>query len=371
MKILLMGVRRRSLIDFRGSLIRDMVAAGHTVVGCTPGEDPIVENILAGWRVAYCSIDLDRTGLNPFKELRSLITIVKLFRRLRPDVVLSYSVKPNIYGALAARITGVSKAFQMIEGLGYAFTNEDSFRRSILRRLLILLLRFSLKDLSGIFVLNPDDRADLVTLKIVENERILISIDGIGIDLNDFPLRAIVPGALSFLLVARLTYDKGILDYVEAARKLKPRYPRVRFCLLGPLDSGPARVAESEIGAWQHEGVIEYLGVTNDVRPFLQDSTVFVLPSFYREGLPRSILEAMATGRAVVTTDVPGCRETMVPERMASWCPRAHLQPWQKRWSDSFVTRIWRSRWADAAARLLRTDSTLGRSTRSCCELWA
>jgi glycosyltransferase involved in cell wall biosynthesis len=302
-----------SLINFRGQLIADMVDAGHEVIAAAPGRQPEVAARLAERGARYLPAPIQRTGLNPLFDAWSIARLGALMRQLRPELLFSYTHKPVIYGSLAAQLARVPQVFSMITGLGYAFAEGRQLGRCALRAVTTRLYRTSLRSASGVFFQNPDDLAEFQRRAIVGARHRLIRVNGSGVDVDHFSQVPLPAGPPSFLLIARLLRDKGIGEYVEAARRLRARHPAARFRLLGPADSNPGAIAPAELERWGAEGVIDYLGETADVRPFLADSTVYVLPSAYREGTPRTVLEAMACGRAVITTDAPGCRETVTP----------------------------------------------------------
>jgi glycosyltransferase involved in cell wall biosynthesis len=265
--------------------------------------------------VSYRAIRLDRTGINPFSDVASFVGFLSLFRETKPDIVLNYTIKPVIYATLAARISGIRSVFSTITGLGYVFTGR-SLRHRLLQKLVSSVYRTALSACKGIFFLNADDFALFKELNLLVTPGKAVLINGEGIDLErynpyDFSTGRADPAQPVFLMIARVIRDKGILEYLEAARILKKKYAGAVFRLVGPFDSNPTAISAEEIQSWQQDGVIEYCGETADVRPFIAGSTVFVLPS-YREGLPRTVIEAMAMGRPVVTTDAPGCRETVI-----------------------------------------------------------
>jgi glycosyltransferase involved in cell wall biosynthesis len=309
-RVVVIGGFAPSLIRFRGDLIAAMARAGHEVIGCAPGEDPEVAKALQARGARYLPVAFDRSGINPIADLSSLLGLRRLLRELRPDVVLAYTAKAVIYGAGAAQLAGVPRVFAMITGLGYAFIEGRELKRRILRQVTTRLYRASLAGCEAILFQNQDDLDDFRRAGIVAAGKKLIKVDGSGVDTAHFAFAPVVPEPPTFLLIARLLRDKGIVEYVEAARRLRAEHPRARFRLLGPLDPNPAGLTADLVERWHAEGVIDYLGEAKDVRPHLRDCTVYVLPS-YREGMPRTVLEAMATGRAIVTTDVPGCRATV------------------------------------------------------------
>lgn len=314
MRVVVLGSYTPSLLNFRGPLIGAMVAAGHEVTGCAPlepGSDGrAVAEGLAALGARFQPVPLQRTGLNPLADAGSVLALARLFRRLRPDVLLAYTAKPVIYGAMAARLAGVPRVFAMIEGLGYAFTEGTELRRRLLRGVLGRLYRLALGLSDAVFFLNEDDRALFRERGILGPGTPSLRIDGTGIDLGHYAAAPPPAGPPSFLMIARLVRDKGVLEYVEAARLLRRRAPEARVRLLGPLDGNLSAIGPEAVARWQDEGAVDYLGETGDVRPYLRDCSVYVLPS-YREGMPRTILEAMAVGRPVVTTTAAGCRDTV------------------------------------------------------------
>lgn len=308
MKIVIVSHYAPSLINFRGELIKALAAAGHRVI--TLGPEAGFESELAAIGAEYRQIPLQRTGTNPAKDMSTVYALTKLFKKINPDIVLSYAIKPVIYGSLAASLAGISNIYSMITGLGYVFTGEST-KQKILFRLIYPIYKSALSKNKIVFFQNPDDLKLFRDLKLVSSKGRQIIINGSGVDISHFAYSPPPTEPISFLLMARLIWDKGIGEYVEAARNLKSRYPKVSFKLLGPFDSNPTAIKSTDVERWEKEGIIEYLGETRDVRPYLANSSVFVLPSFYREGTPRSVLEAMSMGRPIVTTDAPGCRETV------------------------------------------------------------
>lgn len=309
-KVMLVGNVVQSLVNFRGSLLHAMVELGHEVVAVAPEEDPHYEEELSRLGVKYRKVPLDRAGFNPASDLRFMFALRRLMIEERPDVFLGYTIKPVIYGNLAARVARVPTRGALITGLGYAF-GEDGLKQRLVGIVVSVLYAFALAGARVVFFQNPDDRGELIRRRLVGPSQAIV-VAGSGVDLDRFTSSATPPPPPIFLLIARLIREKGIEQFVAAARVLKDRHPEARFQLLGPLDTNPTAVSQAWIEEQQSAGVIEYLGVTDDVRPLLHAASVFVLPSYYREGTPRTALEALATGRPIVTTDAPGCRETVV-----------------------------------------------------------
>lgn len=255
---------------------------------------------------------LSRTGMNPLRDILSVLRLMALLRRLKVDVSLAYFIKPVIFGNVAAFFARVPRRFCMIEGLGYVFTppgGHEPATRKILRMLVSLLYKLSLKHAHRVFLLNEDDIAEMVNRGLVRHAQV-VKLNGIGVDLTQWMPTTAVSQPITFLLAARLLREKGILEYAEAARIVKVKYPATRFILLGGVDPNPGSLNALEVSEWVTESLMEWPGHV-PVKNWLAQTSIFVLPS-YREGVPRSTQEAMAMGRAVITTDAPGCRETVV-----------------------------------------------------------
>ncbi|MBY2928769.1 glycosyltransferase family 4 protein [Sphingomonadales bacterium 56] len=309
MKIIVIASLAYSLINFRGRLIAAMIGNGHEVVVCAPGRDPEIEEKLAAMGATYLPMPMARAGMNPFADLGTLIWLIRCFRDNRPDAVLAYTQKPIIYGGIASRFFPSIRFYAMVSGLGHVFSDGESRLLPHVRRIVSILYRQALGKAKAVFVFNSDDRGEMMRHKILRRTNRVIQVPGSGVDLSHYAQAPVPPGPPVFLMIARLLRNKGLIEYVEAARIVRARFPDARLQLLGPLDENPAAVSRETVAQWQDEGVIEYLGETRDVRPYLEQASIFVLPSWYREGLPRTILEAMAVGRGVITTDMPGCRE--------------------------------------------------------------
>ena len=307
-RLLVLGSLAESLTHFRGPLLREAIARGHEVIGCAPHAPEAVRRELQAMGVAYRHVSLARAGMNPLQDARTLLSLIALMKETKPDLFLGYTIKPVVYGSLAARIAGVPKIFSMVEGLGYAFSGDGAKRR-LLASVAKRLYRSALRCNERVFFLNTDDVRKFNELGLVAHPDQAVLLNGIGVDLKKFSVKNF-PAEFSFLMIARLLRDKGIVEYVDAARLVKRRYPQVKFRLVGGLDENPSAISKRQLSAWVDEGVIEYLGELADVRPAIADSSVYVLPS-YREGRPVTVMEAMAMGRPVISTDVPGCRETV------------------------------------------------------------
>jgi glycosyltransferase involved in cell wall biosynthesis len=277
---------------------------------------------------------LSRTGLNAIQDAWASYKLSRIIRELRPDVVLSYYIKPVIFGTFAASLARVPHRVAMIEGLGSVFTASDrteSMPSKLLRMGVTRLYKTALGYAHRVVFLNPDDRREFVDKGIVQSGKSSV-LGGIGVDLSEWPFAESVVDPLTFVFVGRLLKSKGLLEFVEAARNVKTKSPAAQFVILGDADTKLDSLSRNDISQWVSEGAVSWPGHV-DVRPWLARASVFVLPS-YREGVPRSTQEAMAMGRPVITTDVPGCRETveegvngfLVPVRNAQALAQAMLR---------------------------------------------
>lgn len=312
-KVMVLGSFAESLTRFRGSLIAELVARGYEVVACAPEADATTREQLASLGARYVDLAMQRTGLNPIADLGLLLRLRRLLRQERPDVLFCYTIKPVVYGALAARLVGGIRVTPMITGLGYAFMEGGGLVRRLIGGVARNLYRLALKRAHCIYFQNPDDLAEFRALGLLGADARVQLVPGSGVDIGEYA-QVPVPEAPVFLLVSRLVKDKGVREYVEAARIVRTQYPEARFQIAGWIDENPSAIRQDELDAWVREGVVEFLGKLADVRSALKECAVYVLPS-YREGTPRSVLEALAVGRAVVTTDAPGCRETVVAQQ--------------------------------------------------------
>lgn len=314
MKFLLIAGFADSLIAFRKPLIEALLNKGLTVHVAAPEltANTAVMAKLNKLGVIAHDIPMQRAGMNPMADLRALVALWQLMRQIKPQYVLGYTIKPVIYGSLAAWLTGVPQRFSLITGLGFAFIGEEDGQRSKVRTLVQGLYRTALKRSHKVFFQNPDDQALFKQLNILAPNAKSTVVNGSGVDVAQFNV-APLPNtpAPRFLLIGRLLGDKGVREYVQAAKLVKQQYPDAQFDLVGWIDANPNTITQPELDQWIQAGTINFLGRLSDVRPAIENCSVYVLPS-YREGTPRTVLEAMAMGRAVITTDAPGCRETVI-----------------------------------------------------------
>lgn len=309
-KIIFIASYAESLLTFRLQLMQEFVKSGAEVLALAPAETEI-ELALAQHGIRFQSIALARNGTNPLTDLKLLLELHHIFKTERPERIFSYTLKPMIYASLAARWAGVSSIYALVTGAGYIFTAPTGLKNRIISAVARRLLRHALGYTTKIFFQNPDNRALFIQHNIIASTHATAIVNGSGVDCQVFA-PAPYPDDISFLMVARLLRDKGVAEYATAARKLRQHFPHIQCKLVGWIDSNPNAITEAELTQWINAGDIVYLGkldLTN-VKAELAQASVYVLPS-YHEGIPRTVLEAMAMARPVITTNAPGCRETV------------------------------------------------------------
>lgn len=311
MHLFLIGPDWQITARFRTELVRDVVAAGWRVTIAAGGEPAGDADGFRAMGVTCLALPSRRNRIDPLEDLAMVREVARQGNRLKPDAVLAFTVKPVTFGLIGAAIARVPVRAAMITGAGYALMDGTEFKRRIVRLFVSLLYRASLGISHRVIFQNDDDLADFERLGLIGQNLSRTRINGSGVDLDRFALAPLPLGRMTFVMVARLLVEKGVREFVNAARQVRACNPETRFVLVGPMDTNPTAITELEVNEWVAEGVVEYCGAQADVRPFLRDAHVFVLPS-YREGTPRSALEALATGRPVLTVDVPGCREVVV-----------------------------------------------------------
>lgn len=307
MRIVILANTAWYLHNFRLNLITALKNAGHQVVSISPTDDYVSHLEIAG--VDHREWRLTGAGVNPIEEAWAVFRLYILLRREKPDVVLLYTPKGNIYGAFAAKMAG-AKTVHNVSGLGCVFID-----RSILARAVKYLYRLTFRWASHSFFQNEEDMAMFLEEGITDREK-AERLPGSGVDLRRFVAsgdkNANGSEATVFLLVARMLWDKGVGEFVAAARQIKQRYPQTKFQLLGFVGiDNPSAIPREIIASWEDEGIVEYLGTTNDVARVIRGADCVVLPSYYREGVPRTLLEAASMGKPLITTDAPGCRDTV------------------------------------------------------------
>jgi glycosyltransferase involved in cell wall biosynthesis len=322
-KITIIGNNADGILRFRGPLIQDLISRGHHIILYFPYEKKYIDQI-EELRLLCQSIrflPLKRSGLDPIYDLVSLITIIKYLLIDRPDVVISYSIKPSIYGSIAAKLANIPKIISVITGLGYSFYNNN-LKQRVINVIVRTLLKISLKFCNKVIFFNNDDRIYFIRSNIINIERSFV-INGSGVIINTGPNQQggktnkkvfyfldpfLKP--ITFLMAARFLKEKGIYEYLSACKYLKQKYNNIRFYLAGKPDDNPSSLSLNVVREIASSSRVDLLGYI-DLSEIMKEVSVYVLPS-YREGLSRSILEAMAMGRPIITTDAPGCKETVI-----------------------------------------------------------
>lgn len=318
MKFLIIASYPGSIIKFRGSLMEAIQDRSLEIHIAAPELDSHPEDIKILKSLGYTlhDIPLQRTGTNPLKDAATLSSLYLLMKKVKPSHVMGYTVKPVIYGTLAASAANVPNCYALITGLGYAFQQvEETGNRSKLQKLIHGLYKQALSKTSKVFFQNPDDLNLFRQLKLISPNTPTAVVNGSGVDTSEYDVAPLpvsernIP-ELRFLLIARLLGDKGVREYAQSAKYIKAKYPQTQFDLVGWIDDNPDSIEQQELDNWIKDGTINFWGKLADVRPAIAASSIYVLPS-YREGTPRTVLEAMAMGRPIITTDAPGCRETV------------------------------------------------------------
>lgn len=302
MKILLICPTSNQIITFRKALIEKFQSEGFEVF--TIAFDEENRDIIENRAIKHFCVHGANRSLNPLKILSLKNNYAKIIEQVKPDIVFTFMLKPNIFGVRAAKKCGIKKIFSMVEGAGDVFIN-NGLKWKAIRSVVCKMYRKSFKSANKVFFLNNDDKEEFVGRKLVKPEQCEV-IPGIGVDTEYFAYKPI-KNYRTFLMIARMLKTKGVIEYCKAARIVKQKYPDAVFNYLG----AEGNIKISNIQEYINDGSINYLGTTKDVRPYLEDCAVYVLPS-YREGMPVSIMEAEAVGRAIVSTNVQGCKHTVI-----------------------------------------------------------
>lgn len=305
MKFILISPKNRTVYNFRGDLIKEIISKGYEVIVTGPNRDGLDKIEELG--VRFVHIPLNKTGLNIIGDIRYVLSLMQLFRKEKPDVTLGYTIKPVIYGAIAAKLAGVNKINSMVTGAGYVFTAK-TLKAKIIKFLVSILYRIGFKCADTVIFQNSDDLKEFTGLGLVSEDKCKI-VNGSGVNMDKFQPSEF-PKTLTFFMLSRVMYSKGVREYLQAAKIVKEKYPEIKFMLLGAVENIQDSLSMDDLKPYIKDEIIDYFGETNDVSAYYKQTSVYVLPS-YREGTPRTVLEAMAMGRPIITTNAPGCRETV------------------------------------------------------------
>lgn len=307
-KIVVLSSHTPSLFWFRTDMMKEFVSRGCQVFALGNEEESKWANKFAENGITYQQIVVNRNGLNPLQDRKTLQSVKEKLKAIMPDKVFTYQAKTVIYGTMAANSLGITEVYPLIAGLGSLFLS-DSIKTRIVRTGLMMLYKRAMRRCPAVFFQNKDDEEFFRKSGVIKKQKVVL-IHGSGVNIEMFQVLPLPPKP-AFLFIGRLIRDKGINEYLEACKQVKHDYPDIRCLLVGPYDTNPSALKPEELKSYIDDGTIEYFGEQSDVRPFIAQCSVFVLPS-YREGTPKTNLEAMACGRAVITTDAPGCKETVI-----------------------------------------------------------
>ena len=308
MKISVVSSHTLSLFWFRIDMMKEFIERGHSVIALGPEPEKEWKSKFTENNIEYRQIYVERNSVNPFKDVRTLKELYSFMKEEKPDKVFVYHAKTLVYGSLAARVSGIKEVYPLIAGLGSIFRGTG-VKNKIFKTIMKAEYRAACKSSKKVFFQNIDDKNEFINNGIVKEEQIVI-INGSGVNLEKFKPQPL-PAAPAFLFMGRLIRDKGVVEYLRACKQIKNKYPKVSCLLVGPFDSNPSAIKPEELKPYIDKGIVEYFGEQCDVRPFIAQCSTFILPS-YHEGTPKTVLEAMAMGRSIITSDAPGCRETVI-----------------------------------------------------------
>lgn len=315
MKVIVVSPKNRTVYNFRGDLIQEIIERGHEVL--VTGPNRIDVDKIEALGAKFVEIPMEKNGLNPMSDLKYKDALYQLFKQEKPDVVFGYTSKPVIYGSMAAKKAGVKHIVPMVTGAGYAFTAQTT-KAKLIKAVMSFLYKKAFKCADIAIFQNNDDLKQFTESKLVKKEKCRI-VNGSGVNMEKFS-PAPYPERMTFFMLSRVMYSKGIREYLEACTIIKEKYPQVRCMLLGACEDIQDSIKKEDLQSYIDKGIIEHFGETDRVADYYKQCSVYVLPS-YREGTPRTVLEAMAMGRAIITTDAPGCRETVLDGKTGFMVP--------------------------------------------------
>lgn len=314
MKLIMVANTAWSVFNFRHSLIKELLSCGVELYVIAPEDKFSVKLAEMGCQVL--DLPMQAKGVNPFADFGLMLRLLRHYREIKPDFIIHYTIKPNIYGSLAAKLADIP-SLAITTGLGYTFVNQN-----VVSQVARQLYKFAFRYPKEVWFLNEDDRSVFLEHRLIEPDKAVL-LHGEGVNLNHF-VSSDKPQPdenVRFLLIARMLRDKGVCEFVEAARQIRQQYPNAIFQLLGDCGvPNPSVISREEIAQWENEGVVEYLGTTDDVRPVIAQADCLVLPSYYREGIPRTLMEGAAMAKPIITTDNVGCRDVVLDGQTGYLC---------------------------------------------------
>ncbi|EPH6329640.1 glycosyltransferase family 4 protein [Vibrio cholerae] len=313
MKLIMVANTAWSVFNFRYSLIKELLSSGVELYVIAPEDKFSAKLVEMGCQVL--DLPMQAKGVNPLADLGLMLRLLRHYREIKPDFIIHYTIKPNIYGSLAAKLAGIP-SLAITTGLGYTFVNQN-----VVSQVARQLYKFAFRYPKEVWFLNEDDRRAFLEHHLIEPDKAVL-LHGEGVNLNHFvPTDKPQPDEnIRFLLIARMLRDKGVCEFVEAARQIRQHYPNAIFQLLGDCGvPNPSVIGREEIAQWEKDGIVEYLGTTDDVRPIIAQADCLVLPS-YREGIPRTMIESAAMAKPLIVSDAPGCRDVVLDGQTGYLC---------------------------------------------------
>lgn len=308
--IMFIAPQTQSLINFRGDLMLDIKKKGYEVIAVVPEKDRMEFFKDNGIKVRL--IELDKNSTSILKTLKYYKELKRIIKEEQPNKVFSYTIKPVIFGSIAAHSVGIKEIYSLVCGIGYVYSHDDA-KAKVLQNICGKAYKKAFKYNKKVIFQNQDDIDEFVGRKYLKREKCEL-VNGSGVNLEKFK-RNKLPKEVSFLMVSRVLREKGVLEYFEAAKIVKEKHPEVHFAYIGQIDQGQSAIKYEDIKPYIEDKIVEYIPFTNNVEKYLKKCSVFVLPSYYREGIPRTLIEATAMGRPIITTNTPGCRETVIKDR--------------------------------------------------------
>lgn len=308
MKIAVLSSHTPSLFWFRMDMMKEFIANGHTVIAVGQHPEADWKSKFKQYGIEYNQIYVERNGTNPLKDIKTFLMLYQFMKVEKPDKVFCYHAKTIVYGSIAARLNKITEVYSLIAGIGSIFIGKG-LKNKIVKTIMKIEYWVACKCSKKVFFQNNDDKNEFIRNGLIKDDKTFI-INGSGVNIEKFKPE-IIPKEPAFLFIGRLIKDKGIMEYLEACRQVKEKHSHIRCLLIGPYDSNPSSLKPEELKPYIDNGIIDYYGEQSDVRPFIAQCSIYVLPS-YHEGTPKTVLEAMAMGRAIITSNAPGCRETVI-----------------------------------------------------------
>ena len=309
-KFLIISPQTKNIINFRLDLMKDIIKKGYEVVAIIPEDES--REVFKKNNIKTRILEMDKNSTSITKNISYYKELKKIIKEEKPDKVFSYTIKPVIFGSIAAHKAGVKDIYSLVCGLGYVYSEDDA-KHKVLQAICDKAYKYALRFNKKVIFQNQDDIDDFIKRKNIKKDKCEL-VNGSGVNLEKFK-RNKLPKEISFLMVSRILKGKGVMEYFEAAKIVKEKHPEAKFTYVGQLDEGQSAIKYEDLKPYIDNKIVEYVPYTTHVEKYYEKCSIFVLPSYYREGIPRTLIEATATGRPIVTTDTPGCRETITNKK--------------------------------------------------------